>query len=171
MSAGAGIFPAVLFSASIFGSNDSISKVTSVIVRVIALVYILRALSVTVLNIEELPAIFSFIIGNAFDFQSITGDFDGSCVMLGIKRGLFSSEAGIGSAPDAAAAASVSHPARRGLIQSLSVYIDTLILCTCSALMVMVFYVQDPALATSLNAFLWCRWRLATCLVKRALPS
>ena len=71
--------------------------------------------------------------------------------MLGIKRGLFSNEAGMGSAPNAAATASVSHPVKQGLVQSLSVYIDTLLICTCSAMMVMVFYVQDPAAATELT--------------------
>ena len=72
-------------------------------------------------------------------------------VMLGIKRGLYSNEAGMGSAPNAAATASVSHPVKQGLVQSLSVYIDTLLICTCSAMMVLVFYVQDPAAAANLN--------------------
>ena len=71
--------------------------------------------------------------------------------MLGIKRGLYSNEAGMGSAPNAAATASVSHPVKQGLVQSLSVYIDTLVICTCSAMMVLVFYVQDPAAAEGLN--------------------
>ena len=71
--------------------------------------------------------------------------------MLGIKRGLYSNEAGMGSAPNAAATASVSHPCKQGLVQSLSVYIDTLLICTCSAMMVLVFYVQDPQAAAALN--------------------
>lgn len=71
--------------------------------------------------------------------------------MLGIKRGLFSNEAGMGSAPNAAATASVSHPCKQGLVQSLSVYIDTLLICTCSAMMVLIFYVQNPEAAQALN--------------------
>ena len=147
----AGIFLVAMFALSIFGEGDHISTVTSVIVPIMAAVYILLALFVTIFNIGELPAVFGYIISNAFDFQSIFGGFAGSCVMLGIKRGLFSNEAGMGSAPNAAAAASVSHPVKQGLIQSLSVYIDTLLLCTCSAMVVMVFYVQDPTTAASLN--------------------
>ena len=72
--------------------------------------------------------------------------------MLGIKRGLYSNEAGMGSAPNAAATASVSHPVKQGLVQSLSVYIDTILICTCSAIMVFIFYVQDPAVAVGLNS-------------------
>ena len=79
--------------------------------------------------------------------------------MLGIKRGLFSNEAGMGSAPNAAATASVSHPVKQGLVQSLSVYIDTLLICTCSAMMVMVFWVQDPEAADGVStACRSCRW-------------
>ena len=151
LAAMAGIFLVVMFALSIFGKGDHISTITSVIVPIMAIVYILLALFVTFTNIGELPNVFGYIFSNAFDFQSIFGGFAGSCVMLGIKRGLFSNEAGMGSAPNAAAAASVSHPVKQGLIQSLSVYIDTLLLCTCSAMMVMVFYVQDPTTATSLN--------------------
>ena len=151
MAAGVGIFLAALFAFTIFGENDRISTITSALVPAMALVYIFLALAVTVMNIGELPAVFGYIISNAFDFESIFGGFAGSCIMLGVKRGLFSNEAGMGSAPNAAAAADVSHPVKQGLIQSLSVYIDTLLLCTCSAMMVMVFYVQDPATATTLN--------------------
>ena len=147
----AGIFLVVLFAISIFGDSSRLSTIASAIVPVMAVVYILLAVAVTILNLGELPAVFGFIFSNAFDFQSVFGGFAGSCVMLGIKRGLFSNEAGMGSAPNAAAAASVSHPVKQGLIQSLSVYIDTLVLCTCSAMLVMVFYVQDPAAATALN--------------------
>ena len=146
-----GLVLAVMTAFVIFGGAKRISIITSVIVPIMALVYISLAVFTTVANLQELPAVFGFIFASAFDFQSIFGGFAGSCVMLGIKRGLFSNEAGMGSAPNAAATASVSHPAKQGLIQSLSVYIDTLVLCTCSAMMVMVFYVQDPALATTLN--------------------
>jgi AGCS family alanine or glycine:cation symporter len=146
-----GIVLVVMTAFVIFGGAKRISVITSVIVPIMAIVYILLSLFTTFTNLGEMPAVFGFIFSNAFDFQSIFGGFAGSCVMLGIKRGLFSNEAGMGSAPNAAATASVSHPVKQGLIQSLSVYIDTLLLCSCSAMMVMVFYVQDPALATTLN--------------------
>lgn len=146
-----GIVLTCLTAFVIFGGAKRISIITSVIVPIMAVIYIALALFTVLTNLGSMGAVFSFIIASAFDFQSIFGGFAGSCVMLGIKRGLFSNEAGMGSAPNAAATASVSHPVKQGLIQSLSVYIDTLLLCTCSAMMVMVFYVQDPALATTLN--------------------
>ena len=151
LSSLAGIFLVVLFAFTIFGDANRMSVITSVLVPIMAIVYIVLALAATFFNIGELPAVFGYIFSNAFDFQSVFGGFAGSCIMLGIKRGLFSNEAGMGSAPNAAAAADVSHPVKQGLIQSLSVYIDTLVLCTCSAMMVMVYYVADPSGATALN--------------------
>ena len=146
-----GIVLAVMTAFVIFGGAKRISIITSVIVPVMALAYIALAVWTTVTNLGEIPAVFSLIFASAFDFQSIFGGFAGSVVMLGIKRGLFSNEAGMGSAPNAAATASVSHPVKQGLVQSLSVYIDTLLICTCSAMMVLIFYVQDPAAAAALN--------------------
>ncbi len=141
---GVGIVLIVFTAFVIFGGAKRISIITSIIVPIMAIAYILIALWTTIANIGELPAVFGTIFQSAFNFQSIAGGFAGSVVMLGIKRGLFSNEAGMGSAPNAAATASVSHPVKQGLVQSLSVYIDTLLICTCSAMMVMVFWVQDP---------------------------
>ena len=146
-----GIVLAAMTAIVIFGGSKRISIITSVVVPVMALIYIAIAVWTTVSNIGELPAVFGLMFASAFDFQSIFGGFAGSVVMLGIKRGLYSNEAGMGSAPNAAATASVSHPVKQGLVQSLSVYIDTLLICTCSAMMVLVFYVQDPETATALN--------------------
>lgn len=146
-----GIVLAVMTAFVIFGGAKRISIITSIIVPVMAFAYIALAVWTTVTNIEWLPAVFSFVFASAFDFESIFGGFVGSVVMLGIKRGLYSNEAGMGSAPNAAATASVSHPCKQGLVQSLSVYIDTLLICTCSAMMVLVFYVQDPEAAVALN--------------------
>ena len=146
-----GIVLAAMTAIVIFGGSKRISIITSVVVPVMALIYIAIAVWTTVSNIGELPAVFGLMFASAFDFQSIVGGFAGSVVMLGIKRGLYSNEAGMGSAPNAAATASVSHPVKQGLVQSLSVYIDTLLICTCSAMMVLVFYVQDPETATALN--------------------
>ena len=93
------------------------------------------ALVVMVLNIGTLPAVFKAIFTAAFDFRAIFGGFAGSALMQGIKRGLYSNEAGVGSAPNAAAAADVSHPVKQGLVQMLSVFIDTLLVCTATAMM------------------------------------
>ena len=147
----AGLALVVFTAGVIFGGSKRISVITSIIVPVMALAYIAVALWTTIANITWLPAVFGLLFQSAFDFQSIAGGFTGSVVMLGIKRGLYSNEAGMGSAPNAAATASVSHPVKQGLVQSLSVYIDTLLICTCSAMMVLVFYVQDPVTAASLN--------------------
>ncbi len=142
----------IVFTAFvIFGGAKRISIITSIVVPVMAIAYIALAVWTTVSNLGEIPAVFGLIFASAFDFQSIFGGFAGSVVMLGIKRGLFSNEAGMGSAPNAAATASVSHPVKQGLVQSLSVYIDTLVICTCSAMMVLIFYVQNPDAAQALN--------------------
>ena len=148
---GVGIVLIVFTAFVIFGGAKRISIITSIIVPIMAIAYIALAVWTTVTNIGELPAVFGTIFQSAFNFQSIAGGFAGSVVMLGIKRGLFSNEAGMGSAPNAAATASVSHPVKQGLVQSLSVYIDTLLICTCSAMMVMIFWVQDPEAAAALN--------------------
>ena len=151
VAAAAGLALVVLTAGVIFGGSKRISVITSIIVPVMAIAYIAIALWTTISNITWLPAVFGLMFESAFDFQSIFGGFAGSVVMLGIKRGLYSNEAGMGSAPNAAATASVSHPVKQGLVQSLSVYIDTLLICTCSAMMVLVFYVQDPSAAAGLN--------------------
>lgn len=146
-----GIVLAVMTAFVIFGGAKRISIITSIIVPVMAIAYIALAVWTTAVNLSSIPAVFALIFSSAFDVQSIFGGFSGSVVMLGIKRGLFSNEAGMGSAPNAAATASVSHPVKQGLVQSLSVYIDTLIICTCSAMMVLIFYVQNPSAAAGLN--------------------
>ena len=131
-----GLLLVLMTATVIFGGQKRISVITSIVVPVMALAYIAIALWTTISNIAWLPAAFAVLFESAFDFESIFGGFAGSVVMLGIKRGLYSNEAGMGSAPNAAATASVSHPVKQGLVQSLSVYIDTILICTCSAIMV-----------------------------------
>ncbi|MGI5823964.1 MAG: alanine/glycine:cation symporter family protein [Bacillota bacterium] len=126
---------ALLFGLCIFGGGKRIAKISQIAVPVMGIFYVLLALAVIILNLDLLPAVFSSIFADAFDFRSIFGGFGGSCLMYGIKRGLFSNEAGVGSAPNAAATALVSHPVKQGLVQMLSVFIDTLLLCTATALM------------------------------------
>ncbi len=150
-AAAVGVALVVLTAGVIFGGAKRISTITSIIVPVMAIGYLALGIYTTFANLNEIPAVFELVFASAFDFQAIFGGFTGSVVMLGIKRGLFSNEAGMGSAPNAAATASVSHPVKQGLVQTLSVYIDTLLICTCSAMLVLVFYVQDPAAAQALN--------------------
>ncbi len=121
----------------LFGGGKRIIKATSTIVPVMGLAYILVALVISIVNIKLLPNIFTRIFSEAFDFNAIFGGFTGSCVMFGIKRGLFSNEAGVGSAPNASASAEVSHPVKQGLVQILSVFIDTLLVCSATAFMCM----------------------------------
>ena len=127
----------------IFGGAKRISIISSIIVPIMALCYLGLGLFITVTNLNLLPEAFSVLFASAFDFESIFGGFAGSVIVLGIKRGLFSNEAGMGSAPNAAATASVSHPVKQGLVQTLSVYIDTMLVCTCSAFIVLIFYVKS----------------------------
>lgn len=133
----------------IFGGGKSISNITSIIVPIMAFTYMAAAIFITGAHISQIPQIFGLVLASAFDVQAIFGGFAGSVVVIGIKRGLYSNEAGMGSAPNAAASASVSHPVKQGLVQTLSVFIDTMVICTCTALMILVFYVNgDP---TGLN--------------------
>lgn len=119
----------------LLGGGKRIISITSTVVPVMGLSYVLISLIVIVVNIRHIPSMFSLIFEDAFDFRAIFGGMTGSCMIYGIKRGLFSNEAGVGSAPNASASAKVSHPAKQGLVQTLSVYIDTLLLCTATALM------------------------------------
>ena len=128
---------AVLFGAVVLGGAKRLTKVTGVLVPVMGLLYVIVSLVILVLNAKYIPAMFGAIFQSAFDFQSIFAGFTGSCIMWGIKRGLYSNEAGMGSAPNAAATADVSHPAKQGLVQMLSVFIDTLLICSATAFMCM----------------------------------
>lgn len=130
---------AVCTALVIFGGVHRIGVITSKVVPFMALLYIALGLYITVSNVAQLPGVFQTVFAQAFDFRAIFGGFAGSCVMHGIKRGLFSNEAGMGSAPNAGAAADVSHPAKQGMVQMLSVFIDTLIICTTTAMMLLVY--------------------------------
>ena len=121
----------------IFGGIQRIAKVSSIIVPVMALGYILLAIVIVGMNITQIPAIFKLIINSAFGWEQAFGGGIGVALMQGIKRGLFSNEAGMGSAPNVAATADVSHPVKQGLIQTLGVFSDTLIICTCTAFIIL----------------------------------
>lgn len=121
----------------IFGGVQRIAKVSSIIVPIMALGYIALALIIVLLNIKELPGVLALIVGHAFGWEQALGGGVGMALMQGIKRGLFSNEAGMGSAPNVAATAHVSHPVKQGLIQTLGVFTDTLIICTCTAFIIL----------------------------------
>lgn len=128
---------AVLTGLVIYGGVHRIGFISSVLVPIMALLYIGIGIFVTCININKVPSMFTNIFSEAFDFQSIIGGFAGSSVLIGIKRGLFSNEAGMGSAPNAAAAADVSHPVKQGMVQVISVFIDTIIICTTTAFIIL----------------------------------
>lgn len=130
-----GAILAVLVGICVLGGGKRIVKVTGILVPIMGVTYILMALIAMVLNIGNLPMVLKNIFVSAFDFKAIFGGFAGSALMQGIKRGLYSNEAGVGSAPNAAAAADVTHPVKQGLVQMLSVFIDTILICTATAMM------------------------------------
>lgn len=136
---------AVVTGWCLLGGGSRIVKVTSTLVPVMGIAYIAVALLVVILNIANIPMVFATIFREAFDFRAIFGAFAGSALMQGIRRGLYSNEAGIGSAPNAAASAHVSHPVKQGLVQMLSVFIDTLLLCTATAMMCMSSGIEPSA--------------------------
>ena len=137
-----GIAITVATLAIIFGGIQRIAKFSSVIVPIMALGYILLAITIVVLNIGQLPAVIEMIVKNAFGMEQIVGGGLGAALMQGIKRGLFSNEAGMGSAPNVAATASTSHPVKQGLIQSLGVFTDTLIICSATAFIILMSGVE-----------------------------
>ena len=121
----------------IFGGVQRIARVSSILVPVMALGYVLLALFIVVLNITEIPAVIRLIVSHAFGWEQALGGSVGVALMQGIKRGLFSNEAGMGSAPNVAATAHVTHPVKQGLIQALGVFTDTLLICTCTAFIIL----------------------------------
>lgn len=130
-----GAVAAGFFLFTILGGSKRLVRITGALVPVMGGFYILFALIALGINAEFLPEMFCRIFRDAFNFKAIFGGFAGSVLMWGLKRGLYSNEAGIGSAPNAAAAAAVSHPVKQGLVQMLSVFIDTNLICTATALM------------------------------------
>ena len=139
-----GAILAVLFGICVLGGGKRLTKVTEILVPVMGILYVIVSLFVVITHISALPRVLGMIFGSAFNFKAIFGGFTGSCIMWGIKRGLYSNEAGMGSAPNAAAAADVHHPAKQGLVQMLSVFIDTLLICSATAFMCL-FSGVDPS--------------------------
>ena len=133
-----GVVLTVCTLAIIFGGIWRISRFSSMVVPIMAVGYIALALVIVAMNISQLPAVLERIIGCAFGWQQAAGGMVGAAVMQGVKRGLFSNEAGEGSAPNAAAIAETSHPVKQGLIQALGVFVDTIIICSCTAFIILI---------------------------------
>ncbi len=133
-----GAILAVIAGYCILGGGKRIIKYTSIIVPVMGIVYVFMSLFMIVINYKNIGPMFKMIVDDAFNFKAIFGGVAGSAMVEGIKRGLYSNEAGMGSAPNAAASAIVSHPVKQGLVQMISVFIDTLIICTSTAFMALV---------------------------------
>ena len=121
----------------VWGGIHRIAKACDVIVPVMAIGYILLALLVIVTNLDGIPAVIGTILANAFGFEEAVSGGMGAAIAQGLRRGLFSNEAGLGSAPNVAATADVRHPVSQGITQSFSVFIDTIIICTCTAFVIL----------------------------------
>lgn len=132
-----GIILAVVSGIIFFGGVQRVAKISEVIVPVLAVAYVFVTVLVLILNFTQIPAVIKLIVTNAFDISSFSSGAFGAMFIAGVKRGLFSNEAGMGSAPNAAATAEVSHPVKQGLIQTLGVFTDTLLICSCTAFMIL----------------------------------
>lgn len=134
----------ILAGFIVFGGIKRIAKVADIIVPIMAVGYLAMALIIIFMNIADIPAVFASIFRNAFGLDQAVGGGMGAALAQGLRRGLFSNEAGLGSAPNVAATADVRHPVSQGITQSLSVFIDTMIICTCTALVVLLGGVYQP---------------------------
>ena len=131
-----GLILVILTAIIIFGGVQRVVRVTELVVPIMATFYLLLALFIVIMNIKEIPAVFSMIVGQAFGVKEVVGGGIGAALMEGIRRGLFSNEAGMGSVPNAAATANISHPAKQGLVQSLGVFFDTIMICSATAFII-----------------------------------
>ena len=138
----------LLTAVIIFGGIQSIARVSSIIVPFMALGYIALALGIIAMNITELPGVFALIFSHAFGWEQGLAGGVGAAIQQGIRRGLYSNEAGMGSAPNVAATADVSHPVKQGKVQAISVFSDTLIICSCTAFIILI---SDLSAAAEVN--------------------
>jgi AGCS family alanine or glycine:cation symporter len=141
---------ALLAAPVLFGGVRGVARFAELVLPVVALVYALLALAIVAVNVSALPAVLEEIVGGAFGIRPMAGGFAGgiaTAMLVGVKRGLFACEAGMGSSPNIAGSATVAHPVEQGLIQSLAVFVDTMVICTATAFIVMMSGpgVYDPA--------------------------
>lgn len=147
-----GLAMVVLFGAIVFGGVKRIAKFTEYVVPFMALGYILLALIIVVANYDQLVDVIGLIFRSAFNMEAGFGAVFGLAIQWGVKRGIYSNEAGQGTAPHIAAAAAITHPTKQGLVQSFSVYIDTLFVCTATGFMILItgmYNVQNPSFGAS----------------------
>ncbi|MGE7920432.1 alanine/glycine:cation symporter family protein [Viridibacillus sp. NPDC093762] len=175
-----GIVLVVLTAMIIFGGVHRIVKVTQVIVPVMAIFYLLIALYVVVTNFSEIPSVFNLILSEAFGLKEAAGGAIGAAIMQGVRRGLFSNEAGMGSVPNAAATASTSHPAKQGLVQSLGVFFDTIVICSATAFIIILAGLYstgpDDGIVLTQNSFAvhvgsWAPYFIAIAIIFFAFSS
>jgi AGCS family alanine or glycine:cation symporter len=133
-----GLVIAALALAIVFGGIHRIACVSAVLVPIMAIGYFILVVVIILMNLELIPHVLKVIITNAFGLEQGLGGAVGATIMIGVKRGLFSNEAGEGSAPNVAATATVSHPVKQGLIQALGVFTDTLLVCSCTAFVILI---------------------------------
>jgi alanine or glycine:cation symporter, AGCS family len=139
-----GLALAIVAGIVIYGGIKRIAHVADVVVPIMAFGYIGMALIIVLMNIGDLPGVIAMIVKNAFGFEEAVGGGMGAAVAQGLRRGLFSNEAGLGSAPNVAGAAYVRHPINQGIVQSLSVFIDTILICSCTAFIILLGGVYVP---------------------------
>ena len=133
-----GIALSIITLFVVFGGIQRVAKVSSIVVPIMAVGYLIISIVVVIMNINLVPHVLRVIVENAFGIGPVTGGGLGMIIIYGVKRGLFSNEAGEGSAPNAAATAAVTHPVKQGLIQALGVFTDTLLVCSCTAFIILI---------------------------------
>ncbi|MCK2184960.1 alanine/glycine:cation symporter family protein [Halomonas getboli] len=146
-----GLGLALLVGLIVFGGVKRIARVTEFLVPVMAGGYLLIALAVLALNVTQLPDVIGLIVKSAFGLEPAIGGGIGAAIMMGVKRGLFSNEAGLGSAPNVAAVAYVPHPVNQGIVQAFSVFIDTMIICSATAFIILLGGAYDPAAGAGID--------------------
>lgn len=177
-----GIVVAVVSGFVIFGGIKRISEITSLIVPVMAVAYIGLVIFILITNITKVPHMFGLIFKGAFSMEAGLGGLIGGAIQNGVKRGLFSNEAGMGAVPNASSVAEVSHPAKQGLIQAIGVYLDTILICSATAFVIIIggeeiylnpnlegLDITQAALATEVGS--WAQHFLTVCVLMFAFSS
>lgn len=177
-----GLLVVIISGFVIFGGLQRISDITSLLVPVMAVAYIGLVIFILITNITKVPHMFGLIFKDAFNLEAGLGGLFGTAVLNGVKRGLFSNEAGMGAVPNASSVADVSHPAKQGLIQALGVYLDTILICSVTAFVIIIggeeiylnpnlkgLDITQAALATEIGP--WAQHFLTICVLMFAFSS
>ena len=148
-----GLGVALLIGIVIIGGVKRIANVAQVVAPFMAIIYILLSIVILVIHVSEVPAVFGDMVRSAFGLNEALGGILGSTIAWGVKRGIYSNEAGQGTAPIVAAAAKVSHPVKQGMVQAFSVYVDTLLVCTATAVMILACTLLGPGIGGLVVSF------------------